>query len=600
MSNRDLTLSMKLYADTSRWIAGFTSAEGGARKFTSNVRREFSALQNTLSSVEGRLASIGVTVGATAYIMQSARMDKNLTQIGQTANASESDVAGLRKELFRMSQETGQNLDDLQQGFNNAVQAGLGFNEALPVINATNKAVAVTGAQAEVLTGALTVASTAFDFDLTKPNMALSILDKMTVAGRLGNAELENLSSIFGRIGPNASAAGFGFDQTLAFVEGLSQIERQPERLATLADSTLRLFTNLRYMKDAQGATGVKFFDADGSRRDAMEVLADIKSQYDKLETDKARALYIQKAFGSADLDTIKGLRILLSNDMLAKVKGMTTDIAAAGGTLQKDLDKALDNSVDQVGRFKAALREAADGWAQPINESISNIIKYTMASKKDGGLGMDGQDMLLAAGGGVVGTALAARYGGKMIGSLASKFGSVGTGVATGKALEAAAGVTPVYVVNMPGDFSGVGMPGVGGPAGRTAGRTASRFLSSAALLGGSDMAAIRMMGMGAMGTAGLGVAGAGAAGYGVGSLINKAIDGTVIAEAIGRQVAIALAPFSANAREALMTEFKGKAAEMKANFTINIDREGRAIVKSNNPGTKINVNNGPYMVTP
>jgi TP901 family phage tail tape measure protein len=499
-----------------------------------------------------------------------------------------------------MSQETGQNLDDLQQGFNNAVQAGLGFNEALPVINATNKAVAVTGAQAEVLTGALTVASTAFDFDLTKPNMALSILDKMTVAGRLGNAELENLSSIFGRIGPNASAAGFGFDQTLAFVEGLSQIERQPERLATLADSTLRLFTNLRYMKDAQGATGVKFFDADGSRRDAMEVLADIKSQYDKLETDKARALYIQKAFGSADLDTIKGLRILLSNDMLAKVKSMTTDIAAAGGTLQKDLDKALDNSVDQVGRFKAALREAADGWAQPINESISNIIKYTMASKKDGGLGMDGQDMLLAAGGGVVGTALAARYGGKMIGSLASKFGSVGTGVATGKALEAAAGVTPVYVVNMPGDFSGVGMPGVGSPAGRTAGRTASRFLTSAALLGGSDMAAIRMMGMGAMGTAGLGVAGAGAAGYGVGSLINKAIDGTVIAEAIGRQVAIALAPFSANAREALMTEFKGKAAEMKANFTINIDREGRAIVKSNNPGTKINVNNGPYMVTP
>jgi TP901 family phage tail tape measure protein len=600
MSNRDLTLSMKLYADTTRWIAGFTSAESGTRRFTSSVRREFDALRGTLSSVEGKLASIGVTVGATAAIMQSARMDKSLTQIGQTANASESEVAGLRKELFRMSQETGQNLDDLQQGFNNAVQAGLGFHEALPVIDATNKAVAVTGAQADVLTGALTVASTAFNFDLSKPNQALTLLDKMTVAGRLGNAELENLSSIFGRIGPNAAAAGMGFDQTLAFLEGLSKVERQPERLATLADSTLRLFTNLRYTKDAQKATGVKFFDADGARRDAMEVLADIKKQYDKLNTDKARALYVQKAFGNADLDTIKGIRILLSNDMLQGINKFSDGISKASGTLKQDMPDAINNAVDQVGRLKSAMREAADAWAKPIKTAIQESIKFTMASKKDGGLGMDGQDMLLAAGGGVVGTALAARYGGKLVGSLASKFGSVGTGVATGKALEAAAGVTPVYVVNMPGDFGAGSLSGISGPAGRTAGRTASRFLTSAALLGGSDMAAIRMMGVGAMGTAGLGVAGAGATGYGIGSLIYKAIDGTAIADAIGRQVAIALAPFSSNAREALMTEFSSKAAEMKANFTINIDREGRAVVKSNNPGTRINVNNGPYMVTP
>jgi TP901 family phage tail tape measure protein len=592
---------MKLYADATRFVAGLTTGESGMRKFSSTAKREFDALKNTINSVEGRLGSIGVGIGTTAAIMQSANMDKQLTQIGQTANASEKEVAMLRSELFRMSKETGQNIGDLQQGFNNAVQSGLEFNKALPVIDATNKAVAVTGAAADALTGSLTVASTAYNFDLGKPKLALNILDKMTVAGRLGNAELENLSSIFGRIGPNAASAGFGFEQTLGFIEGLSMIERQPERLATLADSTLRLFTNLKYMKDAQKATGIKFFDTKtGDRRDPLQVLADIKKQYDKIGTERERALFMQKAFGNADLDTIKGMRILLSGDMLGKVKLFSSEITNASGTLEKDLAKAIDNSVDQVGRLKSAMREAADGWARPINDSIANIIKYTMADKKTGGLGMDGQDMLLAGAGTVVGTALAARYGGKAIKGIAGKFGNVGTGVATGKALEAAAGVTPVYVVNMPDGLAGLGMPGV--PGATTAAKTASRFKTGAAMLGGSNMAALRMLGIGAMGMGAAGVTAAGAAGYGAGTLINKGVEGTVIGEAIGRSVALALAPFSADARSALMNEFKTKAAELTGTINIKLDQDGRfmgASVKTSQPGVKVAVDNGRYMMT-
>jgi len=600
--SRDLTLSMKLYADATRFISGLTSGENGVRKFSNTAKREFDALKNSINSVEGRLASLGVTVGATAAIMQSARMDKSLTQIGQTAGTSQAEVDGLRKELFRMSKESGQPVDDLQQGFNNAVQAGLRFKEALPVIDATNKAVAVTGAQAEILTGALTVAASAFEFDLAKPNAAVKLLDQMTVAGRLGNAELENLSSIFGRIGPNAASAGFGFETTLAFIEGLSQIERQPERLATLADSTMRVFTNLKYMQDAQKSTSVKFFDEKGDRRDPLKVLADIKSQYDKINTERGRALFVQKAFGNADLDTIKGMRILLGGDMLNKVKAFSGEITNASGTLEKDLSKAIDNSVDQVGRLKTAFREAADGWARPINDAISNAVKFTMADKKDGGLGMDGNDMALAAGGGTIATLLAARYGGKAIGSLAGKFGNMGAGVATGKALETAAGVTPVYVVNMGEGGMSLGSAAGTGAGALAAGKIASKFKVGAALLGGSNMAALRMMGVGAMSTAGLGVTAAGAAGYGAGSLINKGIEGTLLADAIGRSVAIAIAPFSANARNALKNEFNSKSENLSGTLNIKIDQDGRfagASVKTNKSDVKLNVANGLYMFT-
>lgn len=96
----------------------------------------------------------------------------------------------------------------------------------------------------------------------------------MVVAGKLGNAELEDLSAIFARVGNNARSAGLSFEGTLAFLEHLSLVEKDPERLASLADSTLRLANNQKYMEKAAKVTGVKFYDAKGERRDLFDVFA--------------------------------------------------------------------------------------------------------------------------------------------------------------------------------------------------------------------------------------------------------------------------------------------------------------------------------------
>ncbi|MFA6971634.1 MAG: phage tail tape measure protein [Gallionella sp.] len=633
MSNND-TIAIRLYTDAVRFTAGLISAEGRLHKFGGNVKQEFESLKGVVGSLEGKLASLGVSAGIVANIMQSARMDKGLIQIGQTAGVSQLEVAGLREELFRMGKETGQSVDDLKDGFNNAVQSGLNFKEALPVIDAVSKSVAVTGANANTLTSGLTVAATAFQFDLSKPGQAVNLLDQMTVAGRLGNAELQNLSDIFARVGPNAQSAGLGFTQTLAFIEGLSMIERQPERLATLADSTLRLFNNLNYTKEAANAIGVKFFNKDESRRDSMAVIADIKKQYDKLKTDKQRALFMQSAFGKADLDTIKGIRILLSGDTLSKIGTFSNQISNASGTIAKDLPAAINNSVDQVGRLKSSLREAADNFAKPINETLSNAIRFGMDKKENGGLALNGKDMELGAAGLAIGTLAAARYGGKAISALAGKAGGIGAGVAAGKVLESTAGVTPVFVVNMPSGGiagSGIDVPagiskeipvGVGKDTLVKGASLASKFKVGAALLGGMDLASIPALGAGATATAGLAVGAAGAAGYGVGlggsALAGYAAKGTRMegfqTDVIGASIAKALAFVGIeNAKQAVAINEKigetGSAVTGPGNkqnqniggtLNIKIDSEGRPRVvsmKPNNPLFGFNVDSGYTM---
>ncbi|WP_153114622.1 phage tail tape measure protein [Rhodocyclus tenuis] len=595
MSNRDLSLALRLYTDSARFVAGLTQAGGSVSRFAKGAKREIDTLKGAMSSLQGQLATLGVSVGAVATAAQSGRMDKSLTQIGQTAGMSRGEVEKLRSELFRMSGETGQNVDDLQGGFNNAVQAGLKFSEALPVIDATNKAMAVTGASADRLTSGLTVASTAFNFDLSKPGLAALLLDKMTVAGRQGNAELQNLSDIFARVGVNAASAGMGFDQTLAFIETLSQVEKQPERLSTLADSTLRLFTNLKYMKAAASATGVKFFDAKGERRNVADIFNDLKAKYDTLKTDKARAIFLQNAFGEADLDTIKGLKTLLGGNSLSKFGEFSAAIGAAGGAISRDLPEAISNSIDQTGRLKAALRLAADDFVRPLNDTYQKWVGFALDKKENGGLGIDGKDMILGGALGAAGIFGAARYGGKAVGALAKRFGGTAAGVAEGKALEAAMGVTPVFVVNWPASMGGaadIAGAAAGAGAGGAAAKAASRAKSLAVLAGGLPLSAWGSMGAAGLATAGTGVVGAGAAGYGIGSAINQLLNwGT--SKLSGEQSLGAL----------IYEWMHSEESKVGGEIRVRVDQDGRVssvAATTSNPRVPMNVDAGRTMVTP
>ena len=609
MSNRDLSLALRLYADSARFVSGLVQAEGGVKRFASGAKREFDTLRGSLSSLQGQLATLGVSVGAVATMGQSARMDKGLTQIGQTAGMSRAEVERLRAELFNMAGQTGQSVDDLQIGFNNAVQSGLKFKEALPVLDATNKAMAVTGASADRLTSGLTVAGSAFDFDLSKLGLAETLLDKMTVAGRLGNAELQNLSDIFARVGVNAASAGMGFDQTLAFIETLSMVERQPERLATLADSTLRLFNNLKYMKKAAETTGVKFFDGKGERRDPVAILQDIKAKYDKLKTDKQRAIFLQNAFGEADLDTIKGLKTLLGGDKLSKVAEFTGAIRTAGGTLEKDLGEAVSNAIDQTGRLKAELRKAADEFSRPINDVLQNVIKWGLDKKEKGGLGLTGSDMIVGGAAATLGTLAVARYGGMAISGLAKRFGGTAAGVAEGKALEMAAGVTPVFVVNWPASMGGGLMDAAGAAAGGAAAgkaaTAASRARSLAVLAGGLPLSAWGTMGAAGLGTAAAGITAAGAVGYAAGKyILNPMLEGTETGDKIGESVAKVLAFFgNEEARRAIEITEKMRQAKFGGEIRIRVDQDGRvdAIMgRSNNSDVSLYVDDGRMMANP
>lgn len=426
------------------------------------VRGEFDRLRNFGSSTMGQLAGFGVGVGAAASLKNSAVLERQMIRTQQTAGMTYDQRDEWKSEGRRIGSAYGVDPAAIYAGGDTLLAGGMSYGAVRASADAIGQATAVTGADSGVLAKALMTGSSAFNIDLEKTGAALDMLQKMTVAGRLGNAELENLSDIFPKIGSGAKAAGMSIEQALAYVETLSAMEANPDRLGTLAESTLRVFTNGQYRKQVSKATGISYFNKDGSQRNPQDVLGDLSTQYGRLTTDKERSTYMDKVFKGMDQDTLRGVRYLLSGNVLKNFSKNTGEIKQAKPVFESDLADNVKSSTGAAGRLRATLGGAIDRMAQPINSAFADISGYLLDD-----LNLSGDQMLaggLATG---VGGYYAGRGAKKGAGMLFNKLlGGQDTlkNIAVGRVLEEATGVQSVFVTNWPG--TGVaGLPDVATP---------------------------------------------------------------------------------------------------------------------------------------
>lgn len=162
----------------------------GLKAVAAGVRKEFERIKGAASSVQGQIASVGVGVGVVSGLKSSATLDRQLIRTQQTADLSVEQRNEWRGEQWRLAEKYGVEREQVQTGFDTLIASGLKYDQAKPSADAIAQATAVTGADSGTLAKALVTGASAFDIDLAKPGAALDILQKMTVAGRLGNAEL--------------------------------------------------------------------------------------------------------------------------------------------------------------------------------------------------------------------------------------------------------------------------------------------------------------------------------------------------------------------------------------------------------------------------
>ncbi|MGY2501028.1 phage tail tape measure protein [Pseudomonas azotoformans] len=461
------------------------------------VRREFDRIKGLGSTAQGQLAGLGVGVGVVSGLTGSAKLDRQLVRTRQTADMTPDQKDEWRNEGWRIARAYGVSREEVDSGFNTLIASGVNYDAARKTADAIGQTTAVTGADSGVLGKAVVAGASAFNINLNKDGAALELLQKMTVAGRLGNAELENLADLFPKIGGAASAAGMSIAQALAFTETLSTVEMQPDRLGTLTESTLRIFSNKQYRDQVTKATGVGFFNKDGSSRNPQDVFGDLKRKYDKMNTDEKRAKFMGVVFKGMDQDTVRGARIMLTGDRLTTFAEQSKKVDGAGPVIGRDLKENTASASGTASRMKATLGQAIDRMAIPLNKGFADFGSYLLDD-----LNLSGEQMLAGGAALGVGGYYAGRGAKAGAGALLNKFlGGPETikNIAVGKVLEEATGVTSVFVTNWPGSGLNVGGiapdlgsgkkgPGKGGLPGKGASMGLGMVMGAAMGTGSSD----------------------------------------------------------------------------------------------------------------
>lgn len=427
------------------------------KTIATGVRQEFNRIKSLGSSAQGQLAGLGLGFGVVTGLTGNAQLDRQLIRTKQTADMTPEQKAEWRNEGWRIAKDYGVNREDVDSGFNTLIASGVNYEAAKKTADAIGQSTAVTGADSAVLGKAVVAGASAFNVDLNKDGAALDLLQKMTVAGRLGNAELENLADLFPKIGGAASAAGMSMAQALAFTETLSTVEMQPDRLGTLAESTLRVFSTKQYRDQVTKTSGVGFFTENGRSKNPEEVFGDLKRKYDAMKTDEQRAKFMGLVFKGMDQDTVRGMRIMLGGDRLNTFSKQSKEIAGAAPVIGLDLKENTDSTSGTAARVKATFGEAIDRMATPLNKGFADMGRYLLDD-----LNLSGEQMLAGGAALGVGGYYAGRGAKAGVGALLNKFmGGPETlkNIAVGKVLEEATGVTSVFVTNWPG-----GMPLGGG----------------------------------------------------------------------------------------------------------------------------------------
>ncbi|XAZ52049.1 phage tail tape measure protein [Pseudomonas simiae] len=439
------------------------------KTIATGVRQEFDRIKGLGSSAQGQLAGLGLGIGVVSGLTGNARLDRQLIRTKQTADMTPDQKDEWRDEGWRIAKAYGVNREDVDSGFNTLIASGVKYDAAKKTADAIGQSTSVTGADSAVLGKAVVAGASAFNIDLNKEGAALDLLQKMTVAGRLGNAELENLADLFPKIGGAAAAAGMSMAQALAFTETLSTVEMQPDRLGTLAESTLRVFSTKQYRDQVTKTSGVTFFNKDGSSRNPQDVFGDLKGKYAKMKTDEQRAKFMGVVFKGMDQDTVRGMRIMLSGDRLNTMGEQTKTIGGSDAVIGRDLKENTESASGTAARMKATLGQAIDRMATPLNKGFADMGSYLLDD-----LNLSGEQMLAGGAALGIGGYYAGRGAKSGAGALLNKFmGGPETlkNIAVGKVLEEATGVTSVFVTNWPAGVPlGGGLPDL--PSGKTAGK--------------------------------------------------------------------------------------------------------------------------------
>lgn len=547
-------------------------------------------LLNRASGVAGRGLDrlgnryVGLLTGATvAYAVKGvANLEERYTRLGINADISDKKIQGLKNTIFDTAQDADISVDpgEILSAVESIVEKTGDLKFAEDNIRNIGLAMQATGASGADIGEMLA------EFQkqgVLASSEVLKAIDTMNLQGKAGAFTLAEMARLGPRVVTAYAAAGRSGVGALREMGAALQVIRMgtgsSEMAATAFEAVMRTLADPKKIKLLKELGGVSVFDPEALKqgkeqlRPINELMVDIIKASGGKQTNLAAIFDAEamRAFNSAAAE----FQRTGSVESLERFMSVMGD----GQTTLNDAQRGASTFNASMGQLRTSLQEFAE---DNLSKPVSDVAGWIKSLDKDT-VSLALNTATWAAGIGaawVVGRKMFGMYKG-MSGMVKGAAGALTKGAAGG--IASSLKPIPVYVVNGPG-----GLGGKGG-FGKTKALGKWQILKSA-----PNLKSIGALGAGAMGTAGLAVGAAGAVGYGAGSLINKAIEGTSFADALGKALVTAMAAAGNDEAQASLDRMQKYEASLK----VTVDDERVRVTRvTADPGFDMDVDNGMTM---
>lgn len=553
-------------------------------RFSKTGQRQMGMLKRSVQVVGNGIDRLGnrytalltgaAGLGTANYVIG---LERRFTRLGIQADISAEKVDGLKKQIFEASRAPNIRVDpsEITAAIEAIVEKTGDLEFARNNIRNIGYAIQATGAQGAAI-GEIMAEFQKMGIVIEKD--VLTAIDTLNVQGKQGAFTLQNVAALGPRVVTAYTSMGRTGIPAIKEMGAALQVIRQgtgsAEMAATAFEALMRTLGDADKVKMLQQG-GIKIFDPE-ALKEGREVLRPINEIISEIiRRTGGKKTLLSTVFDAEAMRAFNASAAEFQRTGTLESLDKFMNVQADGNATMKDSARAADDAAAAMDSLASAWKQFADANLTQHIQSLADAI---------GSLDPETVDKLIKTA--VYGaTAMGGLFVAKKVVGLGRDIKGMSDFVRGGKSKSGGTGlggmmdgVTPVYVVNMPGG-KGMGGMGAGKKGGFKPARKLGRWESARAM---RNLKNIPKLGMGTTALAGGAVLGAGAAGYGAGTMIyDNALAGTDAADVIGRSIAKALAFFgNDNAQAALAAEQK---AQQQTRSSLQIEvTDKRVQVKS------------------
>lgn len=407
-----------------------------------SLRSTARSLSNGLDHLGNRWTALGsvISIGGTArYLME---LETQLKRIKVQAGLSSMEVGRFKDELFQVAnmRDVAKSPEELLEAVDTIISKTGDINLARRNLRNIGLAMSASGGSGEDV-GSM-VAEMSQKLNVTDPKDIQRMLDLLAAQGKEGTFELKDMATQGPRVFTAMNRTGrHGVDAVREMGSVLQIVRRGTSSAEQASTAYERMIGGLIEKQKELKKLGVEIWDPAALKQGRQQMHSTINIFEDVIRKTKGDQAVLSKLFGE---EAIRGISSMATE--WQKTKRFDSlesfyNIHADGTQILKDAAEMADTTTASLDRATTSAKKYAESrFSKPLKQGGNMLSDF---------LDQPGLVDNVLTGGLILGGTV---IGNKLLRGVGGLFGKGKAGSAVGSALGMAGGVTPVYVVNFPG----------------------------------------------------------------------------------------------------------------------------------------------------